>query len=94
MKQCEPDPQFQIALLQIIKNSTMASQNTILESQVSGEPSHVYSAATTPTQPTAEEIQIQYQAIICMKNSLTRLMQQHRGRGFGSTNRGASATIN
>ena len=34
IKQCEPDPQFQIALLHIIKSfSTVTSPNTVLDAQ-------------------------------------------------------------
>ena len=34
IKQCEPDPQFQIALLHIIKSfSTVVSPNTVLDAQ-------------------------------------------------------------
>jgi hypothetical protein len=48
-KDCEANPMFQLALLQIIENPNGNSQ-------------------------------LQYQAIVCMKNSLTRLLQQHRSR--------------
>ena len=73
IKQCEPDPQFQIALLYIIKSrsTSQSGPNTILDSGSTGESSRAF---TPQGQPTAEEIQIQYQAIICMKNSLTRLL--------------------
>ena len=82
MKQCEPDPQFQIALLHIIRSQATSlgtsGPNTVLESQSQGESSIYPSSGGTnpaqPRQPTPEEIQIQYQAIICMKNSLTRLL--------------------
>ena len=67
MKQCEPDPQFQIALLHIIKSySTAVSPNTVLDSQPNnGDAAQVFTTANgtaAPTQakqpPTAEEIQI------------------------------------
>ena len=65
IKQCEPDPQFQIALLHIIKNACQARTNTnavVLESGGNA----VQGASSLPTsqaqggdiQPTAEEIQI------------------------------------
>ena len=79
MKQCEPDPQFQLALLHIIRSfSTQTASNVVLEAQTQGEAPKVLfqneAAPAQPRQPSAEDIQIQYQAIICMKNSLTRLL--------------------
>jgi len=50
LTQCEPDPQFQLALLHIIKQSAGNAQKST----------------------------IQYQAILCMKNSLKRLLNDDR----------------
>ena len=62
IKQCEPDPQFQIALLHIIKNACSARVNTnavVLESggnAVAGASSLPNSQAPADVQPTAAEI--------------------------------------
>ena len=71
IKQCEPDPNFQTALLHIIKS--YSTQVTVLDSgaQYPGSGQQSLPAERTPSQ---EDIQIQYQAILCMKNSLTRLL--------------------
>ena len=70
-KRCEPDPQFQLALLHLIKSYRTAESASI--------PDHV---------------QTQYQAILCMKNSLGRLLQVHRNRKrFSQPSTSTSQTV-
>ena len=71
--QCEPNPELQLALLNIIANNYT----------LPGPP------PASTTDPTQQQHLLQYQAIMFMKNSLNRLFQANRNKKlFKSTQAG------